>query len=225
MKHRAIPPARAELLAWTAGLGASTADALACRSGATVASARASLGAAAHDRQLARHKPLAEAQTLYTVTRVGLRAGAIEGLEPCRVSPAGARHMIVSAWVAAALERRYPDATVIGEPALRLRERASGMPFASSVLEWEGPRGKLLHRPDLALVPSGEGQRPIAIEVELTVKAPRRLAEICRAWARSRHVEGVIYLAPPPVRRAVERAIAASQAEASVVVVSLDSVA
>jgi hypothetical protein len=133
--------------------------------------------------------------------------------------------MIVCAWVAAALEHRYPQATVIGEPALRLRERTSGIPFASAVLVWDGTRGRLLHRPDLALMSSAEEQRPVAIEVELTVKAPRRLAEICRAWARSRHVEGVIYLAPPAVRRAVERAIAASQAEASIVVVSLDSLA
>jgi hypothetical protein len=133
--------------------------------------------------------------------------------------------MIVCAWVAAALEHHYPHAMVIGEPALRLRERSSGAPFASAVLAWDGARGKLLHRPDLVLVPRGEERLPVAIEVELTVKAPRRLTEICRAWARSRHVEGVVYMAPPTVRRAVERAVAAAQAEASVVVTPLDSFA
>lgn len=225
MKRLSISPKRAELLAWVAGLGAASADALARRSSVTVASARSLLSAAARDGQLARHRPLAGAQALYTVTRAGLRAAAIEGLEPCRVSPSCAQHLIVCAWVAAALEQHYPDATVIGEAALRLRERNLGAPFASAVLAWEGARGKLLHRPDLALMPSGEGQLPVAIEVELTVKAPRRLAEICRAWARSRHVECVVYMAPPTVQRAVERAVVAAQAEASVVVIPLDSFA
>src|ERR1700740_400626 len=125
MRPLRISPARAELLAWVAGLGATTADALACRSSVTVASARASLAAAAHDGQLLRHKPLSGGQALYTVTRVGLGAAAIEGIEPGSVSPSGPQHMIVCAWVAAALEHRYPDATVIGEPALRFRERTS----------------------------------------------------------------------------------------------------
>jgi hypothetical protein len=225
VKSLSVSPARAELLAWVAGLGAVSADALARRLSVTVASARSLLSAAARDGQLVRHRPLAGAQALYTVTRAGLRAAAIEGLQPCRVSPSCAQHLIVCAWVAAALEHRYSDAEVIGEPVLRLRERNSGAPFASAVLAWDGARGKLLHRPDLALVPSGEERLPVAIEVELTVKAPRRLAEICRAWARSRHVEGVVYLAPPTVQRAVERAVVAAHAEDSVVVIPLDSLA
>jgi hypothetical protein len=65
---------------------------------------------------------------------------------------------------------------------------------------------------------------PVAVEVELTVKAPRRLAEICRAWARCRCVAGVLYLAPPEVRRALERAIDQAQAGERIAVLGLDAV-
>ena len=45
----------------------------------------------------------------------------------------------------------------------------------------------------------GEDRLPVAVEVELTVKAPRRLTEVFRAWARSREVgrRGLL----SPVRR------------------------
>jgi hypothetical protein len=47
------------------------------------------------------------------------------------------------------------------------------------------------------------------------VKAPRRLEAICRAWARSETIAGVLYLAAPqaqgPLQRAIERAHAGSR--------------
>ena len=74
------------------------------------------------------------------------------------------------------------------------------------------PRAKLgelptgrprLHRPDLAVL--GEAG-PIAVEVELTPKAPRRLEAIIRAWRRASWVAEVRYLcAPGATRRALER--------------------
>jgi len=215
---------RIELLRWTAGIGAVTSESLALRRRASVASARALLAAAVRAKQMARHRPLAERPALYTITRAGLRAAELEGMEPRRVSPASAQHMIACAHVAAALERRYPEHLVIGEQELRKREREGGAPVASVVLRRVGEHGPLMHRPDLVLLPrSGPPLRPIAVEVELTVKAPRRLAEICRAWSRSRHVEGVLYLALPAVERALDRAIGAAQARECVVVAPLDS--
>jgi len=47
--------------------------------------------------------------------------------------------------------------------------------------------------------------------------------EICRAWARSRHVDGVLYIAPAEVRRALERAIATAQAGERIAVVPLET--
>lgn len=63
----------------------------------------------------------------------------------------------------------------------------------------------------------------MAVEVELTVKAPERLEEICRGWARARWVSGVLYLASPDAQRAVERAIHRTQAHERVVVVPLEA--
>jgi hypothetical protein len=124
--------------------------------------------------------------------------------------------------VAAALERCYPDYWVVGERELRREEREHGAELGSARLR-PGPDGtRQIHRPDLVLWPDLEGL-PVAVEVELSVKAPRRLADICRAWARCRCVAGVLYLVAPQVRCALERAIAEAQAGERIVVVALDS--
>jgi len=233
-------PERAAIVRWTARLGAVTADALAIHEDASLAAARRRLGALETAGWLVRTRPLAGRPALYTATRTGLRIAGLCGLGPCRVSAAGAQHLIECARVAAVLERRYPDHLVAGERELRRDERERGAPLASARLG-TGPRGEpLLHRPDLVLWPevcAGEAHgpgggavgravadgRPVAVEVELTVKAPRRLAEICLAWARCRSVAGVVYVAPPEVGRALARAIERSAAHGRIVVVELDA--
>jgi hypothetical protein len=129
-------------------------------------------------------------------------------------------HLIACAAVAAALEQGYPDHRVLGERELRRDERELGVAVASAQMG-VGSHGKaLLHRPDLVLWPEGPADGlPVAVEVELTIKAPRRLTGICRAWARCRTVAGVLYVAPPEVWRALERAIARAQAHEQIVVV------
>ena len=83
----------------------------------------------------------------------------------------------------------------MGERELRREERERGAPLASAQLGSGPDGGPLLHRPDLVLWPNTSADPlPVAVEVELTVKAPRRLLEICRAWARCRAVAGVLYL-------------------------------
>jgi hypothetical protein len=212
---------------WTARMGAITAEALADRLEVTVASARGRLQVLQKAGWLSRKRPLAQQPALYTATRAGLRVAGLQGLDPCRVSASNAHHLIVCAWVAAALERCYPDHLVLGERELRRDERERGIPLASARLGVAPDGGPLLHRPDLVLSPEdpeeGDGL-PVAVEVELTVKAPQRLAEICRAWARCRCVAGVLYLAPPEVRRALDRAIEQTQAGERIAVVGLDAV-
>jgi hypothetical protein len=77
----------------------------------------------------------------------------------------------------------------------------------------------LLHRPDLTL--RQQSGPMVAVEVELTVKAPRRLRAICLAWARSRAVAGVMYFVSPPVRAPLERALDAVRAADRIAVVEL----
>lgn len=237
-KDRTCSPERVAVVRWVAGLGAVTAAALAARDGTTVAAARAQLGTLEKAGWLVRERPLTGQPALYAATRAGLRLSGLRGLDPCHVSAAGAQHLIECARVAAALERCYPDHHVLGERELRRDERERGVSLASASLG-EGPRGELLlHRPDLVLlraVPvlwnsdrpeSGHDlmkEMPIAVEVELTIKAPRRLVEICRAWARCRTIAGVLYLAPPTVQRALVRAIERSAAHERIVVVGLDA--
>lgn len=214
--HLPFTPEQIDLMHWTASLGAITAEALALRMDITPASARGRLSAAVRRGLLARRCLLVEAPALYTITRAGLRACGAYGIDPCRLSASGAHHAILCAEVAAALERCYPDHRLVGERELRRDERDLGRPLASARLA-----ANRLHYPDLVLWPEAPGALPVAVEVELTIKAPRRLANICRAWARCPTVSGVLYLAPNHVERALERAIEKAHAEERVVVLPL----
>jgi len=215
---------RVELLRWAAGLGAVTAEALALLEGAPLASARGRLTAATREGLLCRARPLTGRPAIYTLTRAGSRAAGLEGLGSRPVSAAGAEHAIACAQVAAALSRAHPSCRVMGEAELRARA-APGGSIPVAVLSRQAHDSPLSHRADLALVPQGvAGGLPVLIEVELSVKAPRRLEAICRAWARCRGVAGVVYLASPVVEEPLRRAIARASASSAVAVVPLASV-
>jgi hypothetical protein len=223
-QHRPLTPEQIEIVRWTASLGAVTAEALARRTGVSVASARAKLLAARRRKLLASVRPLAGRPMLFTITRAGLRACETYGIQICAVSTSNANHLIACAATAAALEHCYPGARLIGERELRRDERELQRPLASARLGASGGGESALHRPDLVLWPSAsEEVLPLAVEVELTVKASPRLIEICRAWARCRVVAGVLYFAPPNVERALRRAVAEARAFEQVVIVPLDS--
>jgi hypothetical protein len=223
---KSLSPEQLALVRWTVRLGAVTPEAAAAHSNWTLASARAHLIAAERAGLLCSRRLLADRPALYTATRAGLRASGLHGLEPCRISVANAPHAIECARVAAALEHAYPDHTVMGERELRRDERESGTPLASATLG-PGPGGRaLLHRPDIVLwprSPSVSERLPVAVEVELTIKAPRRLLEICRAWARCRCVAGTLYLVAPEVQRPLARAIERSHASGRIEVVPLEA--
>ena len=219
-------PEQAALLRWTVCIGAVTAEAVAIHGQWTLASARARLHAAERAGLLCSRRLLAARPTLYTATRSGLRASGLHGFEPCRVSVANAPHAMECARVAAALEQSYPDHYVMGERELRRDERDGDAQLGSALLG-RGPDGMpLLHRPDIVLWPqhaSSNERLPVAVEVELTIKAPRRLLEICRAWARCRCVAGTLYLVAPEVQRPLARAIAQARAAGRVAAVPLDA--
>jgi hypothetical protein len=217
-------PAQIAILRWAVPLGAVTAEAVAQHEGLTVASARARMLAAERAGLLYRRRVLADAPALYTVTRRGVRASGLRGFKPAQLSVSSAPHAIACAAAAAALEHVYPDHVVMGERELRREEHEAGTQLASARLG-DGPDGApLLHRPDLVLWPEDAQQGlPVAVEVELTVKAPRRLLEICRAWGRCRCVAGTLYLTAPDVRRPLARAIEGAQADERIVAVALDA--
>jgi hypothetical protein len=217
-------PEQVEIVRWAASLGAITAEALALRLDVTLASARARLTAVQRRGLLTRDCPLRGRPPLFTLTRAGLRACDARGIQACRVSPSNANHLIACAAVAAALEHCYPSHRIVGERELRRDEREHGCLLASAQLGGLSAGEARLHRPDLVLWRSGPGDElPVSVEVELTVKAPRRLLHICRAWARCRVVAGVLYLAPSDVERALSRAVAQARASERIAVVPLDT--
>lgn len=226
MSQQNQPPTREqiEIVRWAASLGAITAEALAARRSTTPASARARLAVMRRRGLLTRARPLNDRPALFSATRAGLRACGVRGIDPCKIASSSAHHLIVCAAAAAALERCYPDHRLIGERELCRDERELDRSLASAQLGYlPGGEGRL-HRPDLVMwPPAGDDDWPVAVEVELTVKAPRRLLEICRAWGRCRAVAGVLYLAPTAVERALCRAVAEARVSEKVLVVPLRS--
>ena len=149
---------------------------------------------------------------LLRATRDGLRFAGL-GLPLAKVRPGGVDHLLRCATTARLLEKHYEGARVLSERELVLAEQIAGEAIASADLGER--RGRVrLHRPDLAVL-TDEGA--IAIEVELTPKAPRRLYELIRAWrwaVGSGTVKEVHYLcAPGQTRKAVERAVDKVRAE------------
>jgi hypothetical protein len=196
------PPERAAIIEWTARMGAITAGALAHRHSISPASARARLSGAERAELLSRQRPLSGEPALYTITRRGMRACGLRGLDPCRVSASNALHSIVCAEAAAALERCYPDHRVLGERELRRDERECGRPLASAQLGLAAADGLLLHRPDLVLRPTGS-------------------AGGLAVGRRTR--SGVLYLVAPEVEQGLGRAVESAQAGERIAVVPLSA--
>ncbi len=151
--------------------------------------------------------------SLLRATAAGLRYAGL-GFGAPVVSPGSVEHWLRCASVALWLGEEFGPNRILTERELRLAERIEGRPIASAKVG-ELPNGApRLHRPDLAVLGS---ERPIAIEVELTPKAPQRLEQLIRAWRRASWVAEVRYLcAPGQTRRAVERAVQKTRASGRV---------
>jgi hypothetical protein len=150
--------------------------------------------------------------SLLRATRAGLRyAGLGLGLGPAVVSPGSVDHWLRCATTALELSVEFGPARILSERELVLAERIEERPIASAQVG-ELPSGApRLHRPDLAIFTE---ERPIAVEVELTPKAPRRLEALIRSWRRAGWVGEVRYYCEPgQARRAVERAVEKTRAQ------------
>jgi hypothetical protein len=148
---------------------------------------------------------------LLVATRAGLRLCGLEELGAARVSAASVAHWSASTTVAVLLERRNGAGSVGGVREIRAAERATGQRVATAEV------GSSVHLPDLAVWGvGGPGlSGGLAVEVELTAKAPRRLEQIVRGWRRAVTygvVSRVLYVCAPEAMRAVDRAIAATEA-------------
>jgi hypothetical protein len=233
---------QAALIAWTAGYGAVTPEALAEREQLSAAVANERLDEAVQRGLLKRESVLTGYTALYTVTSTGRSLARRyadvgeyaypKGLRTPVVSIKEVRHTIACAGVRAALEYRYPDHRVTGELELCRDERQQKRRLAT--VEVRGTGRRRSHCPDLVIWPPVTPDTPpvspdtpyippaspdtpatpdppsrpqapgcspppqplpVAVEVELTIKAKAELMANCRAWARCRYVEAVIYFA------------------------------
>jgi hypothetical protein len=154
--------------------------------------------------ELLRNEP-----SLICPTAAGLRYAGL-GLPVPTVNPGAVNHWLRCASTAELLGEEFGDENVLTERELRLAELLEGRPIASAKLGQLPSGHPRLHRPDLVAYAD---HRVIAIEVELTPKAPRRLLSIIRAWRGADWVAEVrYYCAPGPTRRAVEAAVAKTYA-------------
>jgi hypothetical protein len=208
----------ASLLDAMATVGAGGAAELAALSGIGESATRARLRGLATEGLVGASRVLYGEPALYALTRRGLLSAGRGELDPVVVGASNAAHLAAVARVAVVLAGEGHRLT--GERELRAWERAAGRALASAEVGWARDGSVALHRPDLVCL--GDGL-PVAIEVELTVKAPERLGRIVRGWARSRVVAGAVYHAAPAAMRAVERAIDAELAGERVRVVALRS--
>jgi hypothetical protein len=211
-----------QILDWIGRLGAVTASDVASRFDLPPASVHGRLATAERRGLIARRRLLHDQPALFVATAAGLRSAGLEALAPARVSASSFEHWRACASVAVALEGLGTH-RVIGDRELRALERASGRRLASTELGLRRSGEPDSHHPDLVLI--GErGGPPVAVEVEIAVKAPRRLHGICRAWGRSRTIAGVVYCASPRARRALRRTVGVLAAEELIAVVALDPV-
>jgi hypothetical protein len=139
-------------------------------------------------------------------TQDGLRYAGL-GLPLALVSAGQLDHWLRCTSTAQMLGERFGHDRVLTERELVLAEQIEGKPIASATVGEHRSGKPRLHRPDLAVL-TDEG--PIAIEVELTPKAPWRLYGLIRSWRRAVISDGVseihYHCAPGQTRRAVERA-------------------
>jgi hypothetical protein len=209
----------AEIVGWVGRLGAAGSQHVAARFQMGRSWTYARLQQLVADELLEQRVLLHRRPGLYVASAAGLRWRGLERLGVQRVRPGGFEHAWELADAAVALEGALPDWRVLGEREIRACEREQRELVASArVGSLPGDRAAL-HRPDLALIsPAG---RVLAVEVELSIKAPARLAAICRGWARARHIDLVYYLAAPSVEGALARAIREARAQDRITVLTL----
>lgn len=210
-----------EITAWIGVLGAAGAQHVMRRFGMRRSWAYKRLGGLVDDGLLAERRLLYRRPGLYVATAEGLRWAGLERLGVHNVGPGGFGHMIEIAAAAAELHIQCRGAELLSERTIRARENETGELFASIKVGELAAGRPALHRPDLALVSE---ERTVALELELSVKAPRRLATICRGYARARHIDHAYYLAAPPAAAALDRAIQQVRAADRITVLALHDI-
>lgn len=209
-----------ELVRWVGRLGAATLEQLRERFGLGRTVAYRRTAACIEGGLIERVHLLHGRPAFLRATVRGLRYTGLP-LPVAQLSPELANHWLACGWAALRLARAS-GSVIVTERELRLQERVEGRPLASATLDEHADGSLRLHRPDLVLV--GE-EGVIAIEVELTPKAPQRLDAIVKAWRGARCVDRVrYYAAAGTTMRGLERAVERRRAEGRVELLPLEAI-
>src|SRR5680860_1193203 len=195
-----IPPLRGWRRRASVRVSGMDGDRLAANWGSRCSAAYRRVAACVERGLLERLALLRDEPSLIRASREGLRYAGLGGLPVGVISPGAVEHWLRCASTALTLEAEFAG-RVISERELVFAERLEGRPLASAKLGELPGGGPRLHRPDLVALC---GSRAIAIEVELSPKAPRRLEAIMRAWRRADGVAEVRYYCAPGTTRRSE---------------------
>jgi len=211
-----------EIVDWIGRVGAAGAEHVMRRFGMGRSQAYVRLNKLAADRLLEQRSILYRQAGLYVATIHGLRWCHLQQLGVFRVGTVGFEHARQLANTAAQLHHQLAGWQILTDRELRAAEGDTGQLIAS-VRVGALPDGRpAIHRPDLALLaPDG---RTVAVEIELSIKARRRLETICRSYSRARHLHHTYYLATAAAARAVTRAIADTRAEDRITVLGVGDI-
>ncbi len=210
-----------EIVSWLGRVGAAEAGHVMGRFGMGRSKAYARLAALVRQGLVIHHRDTLGSCGLYTLSRKGLRAAGQSGLGLQRLPVAADAHTRRLTGVVVELELGLAGWDVLGERELRWLERDTRQLIGSVRLGTIAGQ-EVLHRPDVALL--SRAGRVVSVELELTPKSQRRLASICRGYARARHLHAVYYLATRGAARAVIRAVREVHAEERITVLALDGV-
>lgn len=161
-----------------------------------------------------------EGSSAWTVTAKGLREGGLQ-LPPASIDIRTYEHDLRLAILCAELEGQYPDYRVLTEREIKAIDTGVLDPIYGPGSLGSSGIVKKLHYPDLAVDPK-TGERPLAIELELTPKSPARLRSIMDLYKRAHRLSGVRYyvdddLTENAVRRAMVRSEVNEHREIAVV--------
>ena len=209
----------AEIVGWIGRIGAAGAEHVMGQFEMGRSCAYERLSRLASDGLLEQRTLLYRESGLYVATAEALRWCGLDRLGVYEVGPGGFEHARTVASAAVALHQGFPGWELLSERQLRIEESDRDELVASAKVGERLDGRPALHRPDLVLIAPDD--RVLAVEIELSIKAPRRLVAICRAWARARHVAHIYYLATDPAARAVSRAIAETRSEDRITVLAL----
>jgi hypothetical protein len=212
----------AEIVAWLGRMGAATCEQVAEHADLNMSKTYSRLRLLIGARLVQHQQLLHRFPGMYTATWRGLRWQGLSHLTVFPLSPTTFKHTWQCTEAAVALEGKLPGWELLSERDIRVRERDEDRLIVSARAVRQPDSGRR-HRADLGLIsPTG---RVTSIEVELMCKDRRTLENICRAWARARHVDHVYYLAEPTVVRTLKRAIAATRAADFITVLDIGDTA